>query len=175
MAKNLHPPEKLSLEGNLKENFRKFKQQFELYLIATGLSEKDESIKYSTLLHVIGTESLEIYNTFTWTNAGDDKKVKEILAKFEQYTNPRKNVAYERHIFNKRVQGSTESIDVYLTDLKILSQSWEYGTLKDSLIRDRIICGVADDHVRCRLLRESDHELQKLLTYAELVNREISK
>ena len=58
--------------------------------------------------------------------------MKEILAKFEQYTNPRKNVAYERHMFNKRVQGSTESIDAYLTDLKILSQSCEFGLLKYS-------------------------------------------
>ena len=74
MAKNLHPPEKLCLEGNLKENFRKFKQQFGLYLTATGLSEKDEKIKYSTLLHVIVTENLDIYNTFTWDNDGDDKK-----------------------------------------------------------------------------------------------------
>ena len=40
MAKNLKPPENLCLQGNLKENFRKFKQQFQIYMTASGLTEK---------------------------------------------------------------------------------------------------------------------------------------
>ena len=42
MAKNLHPPEKLLLTGNLKENYRKFKQQFQIYLTAAGISNSKE-------------------------------------------------------------------------------------------------------------------------------------
>lgn len=41
MAKHLHPPEKLQLSGNLKENFRKFKQQFDIYITAAGIKEKN--------------------------------------------------------------------------------------------------------------------------------------
>ena len=56
MAKNLHPPEKL-LSGNLKENFRKFIQQFMnsfmIYLTAAGITRSTEDVKCATLLHVI--------------------------------------------------------------------------------------------------------------------------
>lgn len=69
MAKNLPPPSALSLDGNLKENFRRFKQQFEIYMSATGLSEKEDEVKTNTLLHVIGPDAIEI---FQWTEAGDE-------------------------------------------------------------------------------------------------------
>ena len=163
MAKNLRPPEKLILEGNLKENFRRFRQQFDLYMTATGLSEKDDAIKSSTLLTIIGSEALEIYNTFTWATDGDNVKVAEILNQFEQYCNPRKNVPFERHLFNNRKQGSTETIDAYVTELRILSSSCEFGELRDSLIRDRIVCGVNSESVRLRLLRETDLTLQRAI------------
>ena len=38
----LHPPGPLNLQGNLSENWRKWKQRFELFSSASGLSEKDE-------------------------------------------------------------------------------------------------------------------------------------
>jgi hypothetical protein len=52
------------LNGNLKENFHRFKQQFEIYMSATGLSEKEDEMKTNTLLHVIGPDAIEIFNTF---------------------------------------------------------------------------------------------------------------
>lgn len=44
MAKHLRPPDKLWLEGNLKENFRRFQQSFNLYMVATGLNDKGASV-----------------------------------------------------------------------------------------------------------------------------------
>lgn len=165
MAKNLHPPEKLLLTGNLKDNFRKFKQQFEIYITAAGISNSTENIKCATLLHVIGPDAIEIFNTFRWDeegdNEGDDKKMSKVLSKFEKYCTPKCNVTYERHQFNTRNQKEGESIDSYVTELRILSKSCEFGDLSDSLIKDRIVCGVIMDTVRSRLLRETDLTLQK--------------
>ena len=69
MAKNLHPPEKLVLNGNLKENFRQFKQQFEIYITAAGIKDKTSDIQCAKLLHVIGPDAVEIFNTFKWNEA----------------------------------------------------------------------------------------------------------
>ena len=45
----------------------------------------------------------------------------------------------ERHKFNTRVQGSTELIDQYVTDLKNIAINCEFGAIKGDLIRDRIV------------------------------------
>ena len=83
------PPEPLSLDGNLSENWRQWKR-FELYLEASGIGEKSEKTQAATLLHVVGAEALKVYNTFTWDAVGDQMKIKTIMAKFETYCNPRK-------------------------------------------------------------------------------------
>jgi len=43
-------------------------------------------------LHVTGPEALEIYNTFSWDNEGDESKVVKIMEKekFWAYCNPQK-------------------------------------------------------------------------------------
>ena len=132
-----------------------------MYLTASGIGEKDDRIKSATLLHVAGEEALEIYNTFTWDEEGDDKKVAAVMAKFEAYCNPRKNVTWERHIFNTRNQQPGETIDQYVTDLKTKAKSCEFSTLSDSLIRDRIVGGIINDSTRSRLLRTTDLTLEK--------------
>ena len=88
-------------------------------------------------------------------------KASKILEKFEAYCTPRKNVTWQRHLFNTRNQRSDESFDQYLTDLKTKAQSCEFNDLKDSLIRDRIVCGIICDKTRSRLLREPDLTLQR--------------
>jgi hypothetical protein len=62
-----------------------------------------------------------------------------------------------------RSQSSEETIDSYVTDLKHKAKDCEFGDLTDSLIRDRIVCGIRDDNVRARLLREADLTLEKAI------------
>jgi len=139
----LSPPEALNFDGNTADNWRRWKQRFEIFSLASGLSGKDAKIQAATFLHVAGTEALKIYNTFTWDSDKDKGKVDKITKKFDEYCNPRKNVTWERHKFNTRNQQVGESIDQYVTDLKTKAQTCEFGTLKDSLIRDRIVCVTA--------------------------------
>ena len=159
----LKPPEPLRIEGNLSENWKKCWQCFEFYLTATGISEKDNKIKTSTFLHVIGQEALDIYNTFKFETAGDELKLDKVQEKFKNYCNPRKILTYERHVFFTRNQNRNETIDQYVTDLRNKASTYDFGDLCDSLIKDRLICGVADEDVRERLLRDADLTLAKAI------------
>ena len=158
----LTPPDPLDLDGsNVSDAWRKWKQRFELFSLASGLSSKDEGIQAATLLHVVGPDALEVYNTFSWEDGSDKNKAAKILEKFEAYCVPRRNITWERHMFNTRDQHDGETIDQYVTDLKTKAQTCEFKDLKDSLIRDRIVCGIHCDKTRSRLLREPDLTLQK--------------
>lgn len=64
-------------------------------------------------------------------------------------------------MFFMMAQGPSENIDAYITDLKNKAKVCEFGELHVSLIRDRIVCGIRDDTVRARLLREADLTLAK--------------
>ena len=85
------------------------------------------------------------------------------MEKFERYCNPRKNLTLERHSFFSRNQLDRETIDAYATDLRNKAARFEFGDLKDELILDRIVCGINDDTVRARLLREAELTLEGCL------------
>lgn len=157
----IKPPNPLSLEGNVAENWRKFKQRFELYLAATEYDGKDDKIQCSVFLHTIGDDALEVYNTFEFASNDDRVKLDVVTGKFEDYCNPRKYVTFERYKFFTYAQGPTETIDQYVTELKVRSKSCEFGALNESLIKDRIVCGIISNQVRERLLREPDLNLKK--------------
>ena len=90
------PPEPLIFEGNLADQWDRWKQQFEIYLIATESTEKAEKIKTSILLTCIGKQGLDIYNTFTFCEDDDKMKLKPVMDQFEAYCKPRKNITLLR-------------------------------------------------------------------------------
>ena len=175
----LPPPEPLKiLDGNTSLKWKKFKQKWTNYEIATGVSEKEEATRVATFLTVIGEEAVDVYNTFNWANEGDNLKIDRVLEKFDAFCNPRKNTIYERYVFFSRNQENGESIDHYVTVLKTMSNTCEFGDLKESLIRDRVVFGIQDNSVRERLLRDPDLTLQTAIEKvrsAELTNAQLKQ
>ena len=68
---SIHDPssqfKNLVLAGNIAGNWRKFRQNFELYLAATGLDTKTSKQKITVLLHVARKQAIEVYNTSSFT------------------------------------------------------------------------------------------------------------
>ena len=61
-------------------------------------------------------------------------------------------------------QTNEQTIDKFITELKSRSRHCEFGTLRDSLIRDWIVTGIHHAKVRERLLRETDLTLDEAIT-----------
>ena len=114
----LKQPPPLCFTGNVLQNFKRWRQQFEIYLRASGKLEKgeiDNKTLIAILLHTIGTEAYDIYNTFTPAR-GDT--VFSVLDKFEKHFEPIKNETFSRHLFFTREQKQGEPIDMFVTNLK---------------------------------------------------------
>ena len=159
----LNPPKELRFDGNLSQNWERWKKEFQFYMTATESNDKDEDVKTSRLLTAIGERAREIYYTFTFADAADAMKLEPVIAKFDEYMNPKKNIPYLRYKFFSYNQIEGQSIDDYVTELKLKSSHCEFGTLKASLIRDRIVAGVKEKKVQERLLREPELTLEKAI------------
>lgn len=147
----LPPPAPLDIhDTNAADKWKKFKRAWTSYSLATELNKKSEPIQVATLLTVIGEEAREVFSTFTdWTNEGDEAKIVPVLAKFEAYCQPRKNIPFERYRFNRRGQESGESYDQYRTALRMLAEGCDFQTITpDEILRDRLVFGIKDDKER---------------------------
>ena len=61
------------------------------------------------------------------------------------------------------MQQSEESVQSYVTRLRKLAASCEYGALTDELIRDRLVIGLKNQGDKVRLLREKSLDLKKAI------------
>ena len=136
-----NPPKEPSFEGNLSENWERWKREFKFYLTATESDEKEDDVKTSRLLTTIGENARDVYYyTFILATEGGDMKLNPVVAKFDEYFSPSKNLPYTRFKFFTYTgnQANGQSFDEYVRELKSRSRHCEFGTLKESLIRD---CG----------------------------------
>ena len=155
---NLPLPGPLNLkqnQNNLDIAWKLWHRQWKNYTIATGLQEKTEEVKVATLLTCIGPEAMLILDGLC-TNEEEQKTVDSILGKFKAFCVVKPNETYERYKFNIRKQENGEKVDEYVANLRQMTKSCNFGSLEESLIRDRVVLGIQDDNVRRRLLQESD-------------------
>ena len=85
--------------GNVSEKFKRWKRQVEVYLAASGASEKNDKVQTAIILNCAGPHVLEVYDTFIWTDDGDRDKPDKVLEALKRYCNPRDNEVIESHRF----------------------------------------------------------------------------
>lgn len=155
----LRQPAELQLTGDLRENWTSFRQSFEFYSLAVGLQDQDRR-KVALLLTVAGRGALELFNTFTLTEQ-EKNRYQAVIDRFEQYCTSRRNETYERYVFRNRVKKESESVQQFVSDLRVKGATCNFGTLSDSMIRDQIVIGVQDKTLMMQLLNEADLTLEK--------------
>ncbi|KAH3822199.1 hypothetical protein DPMN_123972 [Dreissena polymorpha] len=53
-------------DGNVTENFKKWKREFDVYMTATKSDKKDAKVRVAILLRCAGPNILDIYDQATW-------------------------------------------------------------------------------------------------------------
>ena len=163
---NLKPQGELDFSTSgpttIAEKWHQWKQTMQLFIELT-MTKSSEKEKCSAFLYVIGQAGRDIYNTMTLTEK-ETGKIDVLFTKFEAYCKPKQNVTIERYHFNTRAQGRGETIDQYVTELRLIAKNCKFGNLENELIRDRIVCGTSSDDVRQRPLRVEDLSLDKAIS-----------
>ena len=160
-ASSFRLPPPLSInDSNLADTFKKWKRQFEIYMIASGAVDKENPTKTAILLHCAGPQVLDIYDTFTFANDEEKNDPEKVLEKLEIYCNPRQNEVLESHRF-----WSTNCIspfDKFLTELRVKVETCNYGDQKDRMIRDKIVFS-CEETLQELLMRDITLNLQKAI------------
>ena len=88
---------------------------FEQFRTASGLAGETGEKQVNTLLYAMG----EAEDTLASANptAAERRDYDKVVKKFNEFFKVRKNVIFERARFNKRCQGSEESVDQFITSL----------------------------------------------------------
>ncbi|XP_018403211.1 PREDICTED: uncharacterized protein LOC108780116 [Cyphomyrmex costatus] len=153
------------LDFSKPEQWSNWIKRFERYLTVSKLAAGSDKEKIDLLCYSMGERSEEILTQImpAITTSTTFELVKN---KFDSYFRPKKNVIFERFKFNSRKQEAEESVDSFVTALYSLAETCEFGTIKNELIRDRIIIGIRDTRVSEKLQLINDLTVDKALEIA---------
>ena len=160
---NLRPPEPLSLGIDQAQEWSRWIKNFKIYAIATELKKKPIIQQRAILLNIMGEKGIEIYETLNICETEEAPKLNEVIERFDQHFKPLKNTTFKRHEFFTAKQTEMQTFAEYVTELKIKSNDCEFGELKDSLIRDKIILGLKDMSLKEKLLQEPNLTLARTI------------
>ncbi|KAL9967391.1 hypothetical protein ACROYT_G025605 [Oculina patagonica] len=135
---------------------------FEIYSVASELADKDDKVQRATFLHCLGSAVQRIFRTIP----GEHKKLDDVQRALEEYFAPKRNVVAERYKFRSREQKPEEPIDSYLTALRELAKSCEFGALEEEMIRDQIVEKCSSKTLRQKLLQQDELNLTKTMKVA---------
>ncbi len=99
------------------------------------------------LLYCMGGKAEDILQSFQLSEE-DAVKFNLVLEKFDRHFVVRRNKIFEQAKFNKREQLPDESSESFITALHKLAEHCEYGTLRDEMIRDRLVVGIKNAALR---------------------------
>lgn len=157
------PPQTLCLDAsNVAKTWKSWRDEFHLY-VDLAMTEADDKRKVKLFSYLVGESGRDLLDTLMGDVVKDQWKIDDIIKKFDEHCNPSVNETVERYRFFTRNQGTSENIDSFVTELRLLAKTCNFETLRDLLIRDRIVCGGNNTSMRERLLREINLTLDTCL------------
>ena len=91
-------------QGNTDQKWKKFKQKWNNYEIATGVAKKDKPTRVATLLTVIGEEAVDVYNTVTRSHGmkkATNSKLKRFWRSSSRFATPGRTL-HKNALFSSR-------------------------------------------------------------------------
>ena len=162
----LKPPAPLNLDDNLSMNWRAWYDSYQIYATAAGVSNKPEKVQCCVFLHVAGAEAQKVHRTFELPS-DDQDKIKPLTDAFQEYCEGKTNVTVIRYQFNSYNQAS-EPMDTYIRELQSCIAHCQYGPVENSMLCDRLVCGVRDSNLRDRLLQTPNLDITQCMEMCRL-------
>ena len=151
------PPDYLSLQGNIAENWRQWKNRFQTFLTAKECDGKPEKVKKAILLTCIGPDAHQRYETF---QLDAEATLATVLTTFENHFKGEKRLVFHRFQFWSHPRGEGEPCMEFINKIKLMAKDCEF-TEEENMIRDKIVFTVKEKSLKERLLREAALTLAK--------------
>ena len=151
----------------LKEDWDSYMERVAFYLEAHDIMEGAK--KRATLLTLCGKETYYTIRNLVAPKKPSEVEYEEIVQLVKQHFNPKPIVTVQRFKFNTRIRAEDESVAKYVEELRHIAIHCDYGDSLKDMLRDRLICGINNKQMQCRLLAEKKTDFESLLEIAQLM------
>ncbi|KAG8191042.1 hypothetical protein JTE90_029485 [Oedothorax gibbosus] len=135
------------------ESWAQYTERLEQFFIANGIDEADR--QRAIFLTVVGPSTYGLLKNLLSPVLPTARTLEQLIAVLDQHFDPAPSEIVERFRFNARVRKGGESISTFIAELRRLAKKCNYGQSLDTMLRDRIVCGIQDEAIQRKLLSEN--------------------
>lgn len=151
------------------EEWTQYVERLQHFFSANGYTDADK--KKAILLTAIGPATYKMLSSLTSPEKPGDKTYDQLVETMKTHYSPVPSEIVERYRFHTRSRLKDESVADFVAALRAIAIYCNFGNTLDTMLRDRIVCGIGDDHTQRRLLAESTLTLKSAMTIAQSLER----
>ena len=136
------------------EGWQNYVERLEFFFQANSITDNEK--KRAILLSSCGPEPYNLFRGLCAPGKPAHKSFDELVDLMHAHQHPKPNPIAERFMFNTRDRLPEESVSVYIASLTKLTEHCGYGEQIDSMLRDRLVCGINNERIQQRLLSEGE-------------------
>lgn len=100
------------------------------------------------LLTMVGPSTYKLLSNLSAPAKPSQKSLATLNALLQKHFNPKPSEIVQRFKFNSRRRNKSESIATFVSELRALSEHCNFGDTLDTMIRNRLVCGVNDKAIQ---------------------------
>ena len=134
------------------DDWEAYIEQLENYFVANDIDSAAK--KRAILLSSCGTAAYKTIRSILAPQKPTEVDYAELVKQVKQHYVPKPSEIIQRYKFYTCNRQPSESIADYVARLRALTEYCEFGGTLDSMLRDRLVCGVNNEQLQRRLLAE---------------------
>lgn len=134
-------------------SWTEYRERLQQYFEANDITEDK---RRAVFLTCCGRQVYSLLRSLLAPGSPATTELSVILDALDTHYSPKPSQTVARFKFNTRTRREGETVSDFIACLNRLSEECEYGTFRDSLLRDRIVCGINDAQMQTRLLELPD-------------------
>ena len=146
-------------------NWETYHERLELIFTVNSIEEDDQ--KVPLMLTHLGPGAYDTLRNLLAPAKLAEQTYKKLVETLNDHYAPKPLVIAERFRFYKRDMGEQESITAYMAELRRLASTCDFGAFLEEALRDRLVCGLANESIQKRLLTEAKLTLKTALEISQ--------
>ena len=134
------------------DDWEAYIEQLENYFVVNDITTTAK--KRAILLSSCGTAAYKTIRSVVAPTKPTEVEYKDLVQKVQEHYTPAPSAIVQRFKFYSCNRQTMESIASYVARLRALTQHCEFGDNLDTMLRDRLVCGVNNEQLQRRLLSE---------------------
>ena len=148
------------------EDWPEYVERLGFFFDANGIGD-DADKKRAVFLTVVGATTYKLLRSLVSPSKPGEKSYADLITVLSAHFNPPPSVIVQRFKFHTRCREPGESVAVFVSQLRSLSEHCKFGTTLEDMLRDRIVCGINDNAIQKRLLAEPELSFKKAVELAQ--------